>query len=104
MASGFIIALARKKPGAGRMGADSRQGEGDMPGPDPDSSAGGSYDDGTSRDDLAKEPRDKYSDVVDSCISDLADVLKVDDSDKDKFGSAMEDLIEAISKRADETA
>jgi len=99
MASGFILAIARRKPGS----PSSRAGEGDGSGPDPATEDGGDegrgMSSGDSRDDLRGEPKDTYTDNIQSCLDDLASVLHVRDADRSKFDSAMEDLAESVAKR-----
>lgn len=56
--------------------------------------------DGTARDSLVDEPRDEYSDVEKSALDDVAEILGVQEQDRKKFDSALEDLIEACAKRA----
>lgn len=82
MASGFILALAKKRPGG-----ESRRGA-----PADDS--------GDSSDDLKDEPEDDYSGVTQDALDELADILGVADKDRDRFDSALEDLCEACAKRA----
>jgi len=91
MASGFLIALA-KKPPPERAGSASRGG-------DPDNMSGDDGSDGADRDELKDEPKDDYSKVVQSALDDLADILGVGDKDRDRFDSAMEDLAEAVAER-----
>lgn len=81
MASGFLIALA-KKP---RPESESRRGEAD---------------DGENADDLKDEPTDDYSAVTQDALDELADILGVGEKNRDRFDSAMEDLCEACAKRA----
>jgi hypothetical protein len=76
MASGFILALAKKRPSSEKS------------------------DSGEESDDLKEEPRDDYSDVAQSALDDLAEILGVGEKDRDRFDSAMEDLCEACAKRA----
>lgn len=82
MASGFIMELAKKKPAPGRGG---------------DSAAA---DDGKESDDLEEEPKDDYSDVTQSALDDIAEILGVQEKDRSRFDSALEDLCEACAKRA----
>lgn len=85
--AGLIIAIARRKPG-GSDPADS-VGEGDTRASGTD----------TGRDDLKGEPKDTYTNNIESCLQDLADILHIRDADRSKFNSAMEDLAEAVARR-----
>ena len=96
MASGFLLALA-KKPAPERAGDMSRRGDENNMANGMDDPGG---EDGTSRDDAKSEPKDKYSDVTQSALDDIAEILGVQEKDRDKFDSALEDLCEACAKRA----
>ena len=95
MASGFILAIARRKPGQPSSKAEGDAGD--------ELSSGDGSDRGMSssdrRDDLRGEPKDTYTDNIQSCLDDLASVLHVRDADRSKFDSAMEDLAESVAKR-----
>ncbi len=93
MASGFIIALAKKKPAPERSDSASRRG-------DPADMADGGDDTGETSDDLKDEPNDDYSGVTQDALDDIAEILGVPDKDRDRFDSALEDLCEACAKRA----
>jgi hypothetical protein len=88
MASGFLVALAKKKPPAD----DANMADG---GDDT-----GGDDSGDAPDDLKDEPKDEYSKVTDSALADIAEILGVQEKDRDRFDSALEDLCEACAKRA----
>lgn len=100
MPSAFIIDLA-KKADSGRDRMRSDPAAGDMGNQPDEGDTGDSSDvEGTTRDDMKSEPKDRYSDVVQSALDDLADILRVRESDRDRFDSAFEDLCEACAKRA----
>lgn len=90
-----IIALARKPKFGSRNSSERSDPNASTQGDTPDEG-----DASDARDSLTDEPKDEYSKVEESARNDIAEILGVQEHDRPKFDSAMEDLIESCAKRA----